>query len=1040
VQNSLLFLQPRTTVSILSGILGTAWLVAVTVGPAVAQSSTVQSPAHEEYDVVALRVEFQPDTSRFTTGNGTFDGSIFDTLSVSIDPLPHDAGYFRAHLRFLKNYVRRVSDGRTRIHTHLIPEIVRLPHEMGYYSPTGPRAHSPEERQKLGRLVRDAWEQADREAGERLTGLDPDRTAFLLFHAGAGRDIELVGSSLTNTPEDIPSLFLDAATLDQMGVRPMFQGMPVTNSMILPETESRLGNNPLTEEPFVAEFSINGILAATFFNYLGVPDLFDTETGASGVGPFGLMDPLGIFAYNGLFPPEPTAWTKYYLGWIDPDEQALEDPTEVSLSAVADTSSSDAVLVRISGAEYFLVENRHRDPEMDGLRLRTWKDGRTTTQHISAGSDDFTRFDPAAFSGGVLTDVDTYDWAIPGGTTEDGEIMYGGIAVWHIDERQLVAGLSENRLNVDPRRRAVHLEEADGARDLGFAAQSLLGSGPEQGTPFDLFFRSNPVRIEAADGEEVRLYTNRFAPDTYPSSTNANEGPSFVELHDFSDTAPEMTLRARLTEVNEIHSVPPLRNFRVDARLGAGSALAGVMSSTDTTLYLSTGGLSSDSLYRLPVGSEGFTLSGEWIPEVAGTPVRFGDRLLTLRGAKDGTAWTLGANDSTRAELPVSGGSPVQPPVVLSEGEEEVLYAAFRLDERSVLVRWNGEEAVRVEDSALPADIVGLAAAGDERLAVVGRRKTVVRGGDKSWSYRAIGDGTGVGVAFGRDYQGLIGVLTDRQGDELVVLHPEGSVRVFNRNYGAGSETVHPAMSDLDGDGLLDVLVAEDERLVGLSRSGAVVEGFPITVQASIVTQPLIVRFSSESPWSVVAGGTDGYVYRYDIGQSDRPNRGFPLAVGHSVRTTPLLLGDSFFAVSGGGVAQQWRFPAVDSVAWGRLRANARNQNYVETGSVQPPQPKPETGSSLLVADRTYNWPNPVREGRTHFRFVVRKHAEVRVTIADMAGGLVEEIRADDVPPDAPYEVVWNTDVASGIYYARVRATAADGSTDTELITVAIIR
>ena len=24
-----------------------------------------------------------------------------------------------------------------------------------------------------------------------------------------------------------------------------------------------------------------------------------------------------FFAYSGLFPPEPSAWTKYYLGWGD---------------------------------------------------------------------------------------------------------------------------------------------------------------------------------------------------------------------------------------------------------------------------------------------------------------------------------------------------------------------------------------------------------------------------------------------------------------------------------------------------------------------------------------------------------------------------------------------------------------------------------------------------------------------------------------------------------------------------------------------------
>ena len=56
--------------------------------------------------------------------------------------------------------------------------------------------------------------------------------------------------------------------------------------MVIPETESRLGHNFITREDFVAEFSINGFLAASFFSYLGVPDLFNAETGESAIGPW----------------------------------------------------------------------------------------------------------------------------------------------------------------------------------------------------------------------------------------------------------------------------------------------------------------------------------------------------------------------------------------------------------------------------------------------------------------------------------------------------------------------------------------------------------------------------------------------------------------------------------------------------------------------------------------------------------------------------------------------------------------------------------
>lgn len=52
-------------------------------------SEDLRRPAAGIYDVVALRIEFQPDTSRFTTGDGTFEGPLYDGLEPSIDPLPH---------------------------------------------------------------------------------------------------------------------------------------------------------------------------------------------------------------------------------------------------------------------------------------------------------------------------------------------------------------------------------------------------------------------------------------------------------------------------------------------------------------------------------------------------------------------------------------------------------------------------------------------------------------------------------------------------------------------------------------------------------------------------------------------------------------------------------------------------------------------------------------------------------------------------------------------------------------------------------------
>jgi hypothetical protein len=97
-------------------------------------------------------------------------------------------------------------------------------------------------------------------------------------------------------------------------------------------------------------------------------------------------------------------------------------------------------------------------------------------------------------------------------------------------------------------------------------------------------------------------------------------------------------------------------------------------------------------------------------------------------------------------------------------------------------------------------------------------------------------------------------------------------------------------------------------------------------------------------------------------------------------------------------------------------------------------------GASLLVDSETYNWPNPVVDGRTNFRIATTEDASLRITIVDMAGGRIDELRAPLVRAGAPYEMAWTTDAESGLYLARVTVTSTSGATESRLVKVAIIR
>src|SRR5207249_675316 len=182
----------------------------------------------------------------------------------------------------------------------------------------------------------------------------------------------------------------------------------------LPETESRdvttsLGTSRL-------QLGINGLLCASVGSHLGLPDLFDTKTGATGIGRFGLMDGQSIFSWNGLFPPEPSAWERYYLGWVDPITLPPGDQT-YTLPAAGLSGQGDTVYrMPISAREYFLLENRNRDANRDGATVTLTRNGATVTRTWQKDTTGFNAFDVDSLYG-VVTDIDEPDWSLPGGVS-----------------------------------------------------------------------------------------------------------------------------------------------------------------------------------------------------------------------------------------------------------------------------------------------------------------------------------------------------------------------------------------------------------------------------------------------------------------------------------------------------------------------------------------------------------------------------------------------------------------------------------------------
>ena len=492
-------------------------------------------------------VNFQEDRDGATFGNGKF-GSIYTQNygNTILDPLPHNKAYFESHLEFVKNYFSKVSRGQVHVEYLILPDTFSVSQTMRNYAPEpGSDNFTP-----TGNFAKEVWTLA---ASLYQDTNFSNYNIFTIFHAGVGRDVSLPGS--LGNERDLPSVYLGDKALREIFNNDL-TGFPINrngkyNSMIIPETESRevqtFGGTVLFQ------LSINGLLAASVASHLGLPDLFNTETGLSAIGRFGLMDGQAIFAYSGTFPPEPSAWEKIYLGWEEP---VTIEPGNFNINVVTKNAASigDTVILKvpINSSEYFLVENRMRDANSDGATITYIVNGETRTKTFIKDTTGFESFAVDSISG-VVVDIDEYDWAITNTRSVDYDyydpVPGGGIVIWHIDENVINQKIGENKINIDKNNRGVDVEEADGVQDIGERFTTIFGDEVVgEGFAEDFWFAGNPAN----------LFKNRFSKDTRPN-TNTNFGSnSLITFSNFSSKNNRMSFNLSSTNLNRGKTHPHL--------------------------------------------------------------------------------------------------------------------------------------------------------------------------------------------------------------------------------------------------------------------------------------------------------------------------------------------------------------------------------------------------------------------------------------------------------------------------------------------------
>lgn len=1047
-------------------------------------SLSVTRAQPETLRVLAAMVEFTPDNDPLTTGNGLFD--ISTTAGQIIDPPPHDKAYFQRHLLFLGNYWKKVTNGKLIVLADVVDSVVRLPRVMRTYSPSPNSATN----QELGQLVHDTWRAVDSLRGDSINF--SSYQVFCIFHAGVGRDIDLTSIlGYDPAPFDIPSLYLDSLGMVRaMGAS--YRGVPVqdssffiTNSMILPETESRY--IPSSGGQVLLQLGINGLLAASLGSYLGLPDLFDTRTGRSGIGRFGLMDGESIFSWGGVFPPEPSAWEKYFLdrtrGYgmlhiIDADSSRQYSLPAVSLDSIG----QDTVLrVPISTREYFLVENRNRDARRNGATVTRVFSGTTIVQAFPRDTIGFHAFDQSSLYG-VVIDVDEFDFSLPGGVSGGGDFYDGGVLIWHIDETVIDVNYAANAVNANPNRRGVDLEEADGSQDIGQSYGFLdPGSGSESGTLFDFWY----------DGNSVPVYRNEFSQSSYPNSMSNGGALSHVTINGFSVRSPRMAVTVAVggSTVRFLTGFPKSLGERLTT---PSLTLGNLDSSPEPEITVVTTGLEVPGIQRgVPVVTIGPGKIYSW--KYDGTPTLpfTGSNGLFSRRAGFGSYFGASAvgelNNDGVNEVIIGGGpglstipgdvsvySPTYDPLdslarlLFRENLSNTVTTSPVVGDSSIVVggargwvyRWkpalNVLDSVRIlSDTSV---VLGVSKfVGAERFVATGSDgsltifsfwgvDTIVR--SASFSKSIVGPG--VSGLFGPAAQARVAFATSDGG--LYVLDSLLNI-VSGFPINTGNPIDHPpALADLNGDGLRDVIFFAGNSMHAYNYVGASLDYFPIRVRSAkpLLSPPIVADVDGDGKVEIVGVTGDGLVFAYD--GTGRLAPGFPLQAGTGSQSAAVFYPpppNVFFqpialvvASSDDGTVTAWVTGGFD--VRGPLGTPAQPwPQYMKDEQHSGLAIEPLTGTPLssefFPRNRAYNWPNPVYDGKTYIRYYLNNDAIVKIKIYDLAGELVDElVGAGNGGVDN--EVEWKVgNVQSGVYFGRIEANSG-GQSGVAIIKIAIVK
>ncbi|MEX1276297.1 MAG: T9SS type A sorting domain-containing protein, partial [Bacteroidota bacterium] len=254
-----------------------------------------------------------------------------------------------------------------------------------------------------------------------------------------------------------------------------------------------------------------------------------------------------------------------------------------------------------------------------------------------------------------------------------------------------------------------------------------------------------------------------------------------------------------------------------------------------------------------------------------------------------------------------------------------------------------------------------------------------------------------------------------------------------------------PVLADLDGDGRKEILIVSSKgRLYGFNGQGVLLDGFPVDLglpAPAVMYGPLVGDVNGDGHSEILNIDVKGDLWSYSPASEKRAEMLF--RAGDITAKSPSFLhrrlnGSTtlgFVSVDGRGQIAAFDLSVPYSSLWPMFRYDPAGTAFA---SAVTPSPKPIT-SEFLPRSRVYNWPNPVYTSSTQIRYFTSEDAEISVKVFDLAGEKITELNARSTG-GVDGEVRWDVSgVQSGVYLARVEATA-NGRSEVAIIKIAVVK